>query len=69
MSLLLADSSIQIPKKATFICSVPSAGNIGQLATDVLLASCNQKGLCTPIKVVAYSLVLQKLHSITIYLL
>ena len=51
MSLLLADPSIQIPKKSTFICSVPSAGNIGQLATDVLLASCTQKGLCTPIKV------------------
>ena len=51
MSLLLTDPSFQIPKKSTFICSVPSAGNIGQLATDVLLASCNQKGLNMPIKV------------------
>ena len=45
MSLLLKDTSFQIPSKSTFICSTPSVGNVGQLATDSILATLNGKGI------------------------
>mmetsp|Transcript_26719 Transcript_26719/g.25583 ORF Transcript_26719/g.25583 Transcript_26719/m.25583 type:complete len:333 (-) Transcript_26719:119-1117(-) len=45
MTLFLREKTFQFPPLATFICSVPSFGNVGQLATDVILSTLHSKGL------------------------
>ena len=43
-SLLLTKPDFDFPVHSTFICSTPSIGNVGQLATDVILSTLYQKG-------------------------
>jgi hypothetical protein len=45
MRLFLRENTFKFPPDATFICSVPSWGNVGQMACDVLLATLQSKGL------------------------
>ena len=45
MRLCLKESTYKFPPNATFICSVPSWGNVGQMAVDVCLATLHEKKL------------------------
>lgn len=45
MRLFLRENTFKFPPNATFICSVPSWGTVGQMACDVLLATLHSKGL------------------------
>jgi proteasome assembly chaperone (PAC2) family protein len=44
MTFFMREKTFQFPPLATFICSVPSFGNVGQLATDVILSTLYAKG-------------------------